>query len=507
MADETRTGNGGNPAAEEDWGVFLELLGDYIFIIDSKGYIIHANTVASKRFAYSIQELSNMNIFDLYPPERSKEAEDVYSQIIMGERFICDIPLRTRAGGLIEVETKVTTGRWRGRDVIFSISRDVSAGKVIQYELRLAFEKLRSIIISISGYIWSAMAGKNEKFSYIFQSPVIETLTGRSADYFLTGPDQWLGIVHPDDAVMVSEMYGRLIRAQSFNEDNTYRIFYADGTVRWVRDSILAREFGDGQVRLDGVITDVTERRQAIQALEESESRLKAILSSMSDMVFAFDRDTRFTFYHTPEMGDLYIEPVKFINQKVSDVMPPSVSDKFLGAFEEAREGRELEFEYSLPIAGRLKWFSTMVTPIRKNDTFDGVVTVIRDITRQKVLEDSLERSENMFRLLAGSIGEGYVMTDMQGRITEVNQAFPALLGYGEDDVSGMLFRDLVPAPGRAYVEKAMVEDALAKGSSGPIRAELLAKKGDILAVELTSHCVRDRDGEPRGVWHLVRRI
>ena len=133
-----------------------------------------------------MEELLSMNIFELYPPDRRAEAEESYSQIIVGEKYLCDIPFRTKNGADIAIETKVRPGKWRGADVIFSISRDVSAGKAVEYELRVAFEKMKSILSSVSAYIWSGIIDPGGRFSYIYQSPALD-ITGRAARIFPAG--------------------------------------------------------------------------------------------------------------------------------------------------------------------------------------------------------------------------------------------------------------------------------------------------------------------------------
>ena len=77
----------------------------------------------------------------------------------------------------------------------------------------------------------------------------------------------------------------------------------------------------------------------AMQALEQSESRLAGILSSMADIVFAFDTETRFIFYHSPDPGGLYMSPDKFIGRKVEEVMPPDIAAQFSDAFRKAAAG------------------------------------------------------------------------------------------------------------------------------------------------------------------------
>lgn len=492
---------------EEEWQIMMDMLGDFLFIVDIKGSVIKTNPVTVQKLGYSMEELLSMNIFDLYPPERRAEAEESYSQIIVGEKYLCDIPFRSKAGADIAIETKVTPGKWRGAEVIFSISRDVSAGKAVEYELRVAFEKMKSILSSVSAYIWSGIIDPGGRFTYIYRSPALGDITGRQQDYFQGGFDEWFGIIHEDDRERVSALYRRLLARQADRGDDTYRIYHAGGDTRWVRDSILARPFGDSQVRLDGVVSDVTERRRAVEALEKSESRLKGILSSMTELVFAFDTDMRFTFYHTPDLNRLYRRPDEFIGKRPSEIMPQEHDALFRAAFEATKTNGEAEFEYWLEIGGVQRCYSAKLSPIIKEGQFDGVVAVVRDITDQKNLQTALFRSERRYRELFNNIHDGSTWIDMNGRLIDFNLPFEGLLGYERDELYLKTVWDITPEKWHNFEKEIIEKQLIERGYSDPYRKEYTRKDGTVIPVEVRKYLIRDDEGRPEGTWVIVNKV
>ena len=112
-------------------------LDDFLFILDATGHICKTNPVVERRLGYTAGELKEMLVTDVHPPERRQEAADTVERMLAGELDICPIPLMTRDGRLIPVETKVTMGSWNGRPALFGISRDIS--------LRLAAEEARRV--------------------------------------------------------------------------------------------------------------------------------------------------------------------------------------------------------------------------------------------------------------------------------------------------------------------------------------------------------------------------
>ncbi|MBN2079410.1 MAG: PAS domain S-box protein [Spirochaetes bacterium] len=491
----------------DEWRVMMEMLGDFLFILDPSGSIIKANPAASHKLGYSADELTSMSIFDLYQPDRRAEAEEIYSQIISGERYLCDIPFFARDGRLIAVETKITPGRFRGRESVFSLSRDISAGKALEYELRIAFEKLKTVLDSVSAYIWSGIVDPAGKFSFIYQSPALETITGRRASFFSGGLETWFGIVHDDERELVREQYRGLVTGESSYCEESYKIIHEGGEERWVRDSVLVRAMGDGRMRLDGVITDITERRRAIQALELSEGRLRGILSSMADMVFAFDAETRFLFYHTPDEGRLYTGPEHFIGRTHDEIMPREINDLFRPAFEKVRSGGEAEFEYWLDVHGERRCFSTKMSPLTRNGIFEGAVAVVRDITVHKDMEESLVASERRYRELFNTIHDGSTLVDMEGRIIDSNPPFLELLGYDAGELSGMTVWDITPPQWHAMEREIIEGQVLDRGYSEVYRKEYRARDGRVIPVEVQRCLLRDTGGRPEGMWVIVRAL
>src|SRR5262249_25892 len=122
--------------------------------------------------------------------------------------------------------------------------------------------ELRRVLVSVSDCLWSANLDNAGHWEYRYLSPVIEKLTGRPVDFFRDNLERWRDTVHPEDRPRWEQALVRLRAGQPRQEE--YRIVRADGTIRWVRDNVLvSRDASNGPaLRLDGVLTDITERRQ-----------------------------------------------------------------------------------------------------------------------------------------------------------------------------------------------------------------------------------------------------
>jgi diguanylate cyclase (GGDEF)-like protein/PAS domain S-box-containing protein len=95
----------------------------------------------------------------------------------------------------------------------------------------------------------------------LYVNPAIERIHGRATGEFLEDPTLWLKVVHPGDAQMVRDWLGALTPGSGATSQQ-YRILREDGGVRWIEDRArLVLDAGGVPVRIDGVATDVTERK------------------------------------------------------------------------------------------------------------------------------------------------------------------------------------------------------------------------------------------------------
>lgn len=104
----------------------FEEMSDFLFILDAQGHIINANPPVFEKLGYTPQELIGAHVVQVHPPALREEVDRVMERIMRGETNVCMLPLNTRDGREIPVETRISTGKWNGQEVVFGISRDVS---------------------------------------------------------------------------------------------------------------------------------------------------------------------------------------------------------------------------------------------------------------------------------------------------------------------------------------------------------------------------------------------
>jgi len=120
---------------------FFNTIDDFLFILDEKSNIIEYNNKVIERLKYSKEELLGNSVLVVHPEERHDEAVRIVSQMLEKEVDFSHIPLISKTGELIPVETYFTHGTWNGKPALFGVSKDISA-------LKLSEEKFAKVFYS-----------------------------------------------------------------------------------------------------------------------------------------------------------------------------------------------------------------------------------------------------------------------------------------------------------------------------------------------------------------------
>ena len=248
---------------------------------------------------YSKDEFLTKNEADLTPSDDIPHLRAIYSGIARGSLSLPIIYERRflRNDGSI-LHAVVSTNKVvipdSGDDCYASFILDIS-------EQKKSEEKLSSILNSIDDVIWSISAQKAE---LLYLSPSVEKLLGRTAEEFKNNASLWADCIHPDDAIRVRNIY-RTVSETGFAEDE-HRIVRPDGTVRWVRSrNKLINDEQGVPLRLDGLMTDITEHKQADEL-----TRIRLSLIEYADTHSVDELLTR----TLDEVGTLLESPIGFFH-------------------------------------------------------------------------------------------------------------------------------------------------------------------------------------------------
>ena len=317
---------------------------------------------------------------------------------------------------------------------------EAAADKVrLQLNLKKTSQTLARVIASISDAIWSAELNPRHELNFTFMSPVIETISGRNQDYYLSFQSHCYTI-HPEDTKRYETAIVQLLDERTDRCVCEYRIIHADGSIRWIQDDITAERNPAAPLALNGVISDITKRKQTEELLVRGEKFQKAIIDALPDLIFTQDAHGFFETGHAGDATPYYCSPEELIGRNAWEVFPHKVAHLMEQARIAATQSNEVTtIEFELPVQGEMMYFETRCAPMPP----DRTVSIMRNITEKRKTYQALKESEELYRAIVKSSHDAIFIYDGL-RIVFANDPFCELLGYTHREVMEMDMKSLI---------------------------------------------------------------
>ena len=130
-----------------------------------------------------------------------------------------------------------------------------------------------------------------------------------------------------------------------------------------------------------------------------------------------------------------------------------------------------------------------------------------REIGRRLEAESALAKSEKKFRELYETMRDGIAAVSMEGKVTEFNPSFQAMLGYTREELLEKNVQELTPEKWYPVQAAILKEQVLTAGYSDLYEKEYVKRDSTVFPVELRTYLIRDDHGRPAGLWAIVRDI
>lgn len=253
----------------------------------------------------------------------------------------------------------------------------------------------RTVVERIPAVVYIDSSDQRPDSLYI--SPQVESLLQHPPAAYIADPELWRRQTHPDDVERIARTWERA-RLEERDFECEYRMIRTDGSVIWVRDDAVPMRDEDGRVAFwQGIVTDVTTRKQQVDALREAEERYRALVENLPAVVYlvAPDDDRR-TLYVSPQVERTlgYAREEWLAQPDIwMELLHPDDREPTLAAHDvHNRTGEPWNRDYRL-IAndGRAVWFRDLATLVRDPDGLPLYWHGLQiDITTLKRVEEEL---------------------------------------------------------------------------------------------------------------------
>jgi len=380
------------------------------------------------------------------------------------------------------------------------LRKDTEELKKVHKELSTLFEKIDEVFFTFEVVV------KDHTLALVplQVSPACKNLYGYSDKQFFKEPDLWRRLIFDEDKIILDRYFPSLQAGKSVSFE--HRICHRNGAVNWVETKVTPTlDKFRNLIRLDGVVTDINDRKNAELERRESEKRFRlisenpflgitwcspeGILVSVNETfckMLGYSKDEligrHFSAFTHPD--DIKVG-MDLIEGKLSSVDSYQVEKRYLTK------------------NGEVIWANLNLSSVtNENGEVDYRTAIIQDITARKKSEELLNHSEERYRQIVETAQEGIWMLDKDNRTIFVNKKMADILECSISDMTGKQLFDFMDNEGKSIA----MENIRKRRQHGAENQEfkfVTAKKKSIWA-NLSTTPILDKTGGFNGALAMV---
>ncbi len=462
----------------------------YWMVPDAK--FLDVNEAACRSLGYSKEELLNMTVHDVDPNFPAEVWQAHWEELRRKGSFIIESKHKTKDGRIFPVEIAINYLKIDGKEYNCAFARDITDRKRAEEALKESEEKFRNVAEQSPNMIFI-----NKRGRIVYVNNRCEEILGYNKEEFYSPDFDFFKLIAPEYIQMVKEKYDKHLKGEDV-EPYEYALLARDGKkIEGIINTKIIQY--EGENSLLGIITDITERKRAEEAIKESEEKFRNVAEQSPNMIFINKRGRIVYANNTCEeiMGytkeELYSPDFDFLT-----IIAPRHIQDIKENFARHMTGEEVEpYEYALIAKDGRRIDSIINTKLIKYEGETSILGIVTDITDRKKAEKAVQKSQRdlMKAQQIAKIGswewdivaEKIYWSDEMYRILGVEKGVELTLD---------LVRKSIYPEDLGIFEKA-AKDVFNKISPKFFEYRIIKPDGDITYVQSTAESQRDDQGNP----------
>jgi len=459
----------------ELWGATVEGIA-----IQDNGVIVEVNEAMCRMLGYTRKQAIGKSLLDFSATEMHTSLRQ---HISSGDETHFETGAIRSDGTRLILEVFSKPIFYQGKHLRMAAVRDITERRQFEDALRDSEDRYQRIIAAITDYIYTAHV-KEGKVTNTDHGPGCVSITGYQPDEFKDQPYLWIDMVFPEDRPVVEEQ-ARLIMAGKIPPPLEHRIVHKNGSLRWVRNTFVLHRDETGEIAAyDGLVQDITERKEAEQALQESELNYRQLVEGFPDGI-AIYVDGKIVFANSASVALVRASGMEeLIGTPVLDLVHPEYRQMIIERMKEALLSNDplpLLEEKFVRLDGTDVDVEVKALPVTFGNR-PAVQLIVRDISERKRTEEALRESQLRYRAAVEQSNEGITIADLDGRYIMVNPAFCRMTRYTEKELLAMRVIDLMPKRSSLKLFSRVADQR----ESGKREVELMRKDGSTFIALIT---------------------
>jgi PAS domain S-box-containing protein len=485
--------------SEERYRRLFETANDGILLLGKPAFEIHrANPAITKMLGYTDKECVGKDMRDIGFPDDIGTPEEIL-QILKKDGIIHyqDIPVQKKNGQVIDTDVymvdKASLIQCNVRDVT---DRNRAEETMLESKARL---ELATSATNIGHWDWNLLTNE------VYFSPLWKSQLGHKDHEVANRFEEWETRLHPDDHDRTIKAVTDYIEGRCSEYAMEFRLRHKDGTYRWIYTRA-DKQFDDAgrPCRLYGCHIDITERKQAEDALFRSEKNLRETLDATTDGIWTWNFTTGGLLFSPRCYTMLGYKPDSFpaSHENWMNLIHPDDREKALAIAEEYLKTKPDLYENVFRLRtrrGDYRWIHARARVVETDENGEAVRMIgnYEDITERKRAEEALRQSEEKYRSLVENINDIIYEIDSNGIITYISTVAEILTGYNQSELIGRNIFDFIHREDLPRIQQQFQK--VLSGQLGPSEYRFITKSGETIWIRSSSRPII-REGNPVGL-------
>jgi PAS domain S-box-containing protein len=444
--------------SEEKYRELINGMNDTAWVIDFEGNFIDVNNAAVEVLGYSREELLSMGPHDIDNTLDAEEIRELIKKMPTDKIQLFESTHTAKDGKVIPVEIKSSLVTYQGKRAILSIARDITERKQSEEALRESEERFRTVVETMR----VGMGAIDEKGMLTYVNEYFSKMLGYTMDEMI-GRSTLDFFYDEEGRKTQEEIFAK--RRAGMQDPSPYEVTWRkkDGQkVYAILSPTPTFDAGGRYVGSFAIHTDITERKQAEEKLQESESRYRTLFNSAGDAIFILDPATgRFIDVNQVACERLGYSRKELLQVAPIDIDSPEYAPLVQERIEMLRQRGHLFFE-----TVHVRRDGTFI-PTEINSrliTYSGkpaVLSIARDITDRREAEKELRHSyQELHEMLVTTVNALATTVEMkdqytaghQPRSTELACAIAEEMGLSQYRIEGIRMAGAIHDIGKIVV-------------------------------------------------------
>ncbi len=384
--------------ANQRYYALFEKTNDAVFLIDLEGFHFKVNHRAAEMLGYTVDELLNLSYREIVHTGELMDAKSRLSALIEGEVFpIYERTFRKKDGTLLPVEINVFLVRDKdGTPLHFqSIVRDISVRKILEESIKKSEERYRLM----AEHVKDVIITMDLELNFTYASHAVEQVTGYSIEEILSLNVS--EVLLPESLQLVRDAMNQAFELERNVGPEGYEappidigLYHKNGTLIWAEVSRVVLRDEDGvPVGVLGVLRDITRRKRAEEALQQSERRHRELIEKNPEGIGIVDFDERFIFSNQALADLLGYEIDELVGMSLSDFVSERDYERIRQQTSIRLKGESSTYQHEMKRKdGSVIFVRVSAVPWRDDDgNLTGSIAVVSDITEGVKARSALE--------------------------------------------------------------------------------------------------------------------